>query len=174
MSEEASDPPSTQPPDQTQGQMQGQMQDQTQAQQLTILLPEGATKDDFPNMNLDARQQDQTKAGGSDHEAPPVPNDPDNMLLVQFDEDGNIIFVEIANLTNTPLGMWVWSESSEEWVFIDIETPLGYLPQTGLSDISGWLMLAAISAISAGIVLNWAPPKTRTPRAMAKFALRRK
>jgi len=139
-------PPTTPPA----GQPSGQQQELPQ----NMLLPEGSTRADFPDIDLDAHQPDLTTPGGTDHFAPPVPNYANDMLMLQIDEDGNIFFFEITDPNSPPLGMWMWSEDDNMWVFIDNAPPLAQIPQTGLYEVEGWLALAGLAMIAAAIILN--------------------
>ena len=122
---------------------------QGQDLQQNILMPEGANPKDFAGVDLTAHQADQSKSGGKDHHAPPVANNPGNLLSPQFDAAGNLIFVELADIDNVPLGHWIWDEELEEWVFIDYMTPLGDMPKTGGAETTTWPMAAALAILTA-------------------------
>ena len=121
---------------------------------LNIVLPEGASQEDFPSIDLNAQQSDMSQPGGDDSSAPPVPNYSDNMLMVQIDVYGNIFFLEITDPNSPPLGMWVWSEEDGEWIFIDMDMPLGLLPATGKSPIVYCFALTGLSLLSVGFLVR--------------------
>ena len=124
---------------------------------LNIVLPEGTTLEDFLNIDLTAQQSDLSQSGGDDSSAPPVANYSDNILMVQVDENGNIYFLEITDPNSPPLGMWVWSEEDGEWIFIDMDMPLGMLPSTGRNAISPCFALTGLLLISAGLQVRRKP-----------------
>ena len=119
-----------------------------------ILLPEGMTVADFEGIDLNSHQIDMGTPGGTDHYSPPVMNDPDHMLRPEIDENGNIIFHEIDDPDGPPLGYWAWSDEDDMWVFVDAMTPLAQMPQTGLSNIGVWLLIAGTAIVCAAIPLR--------------------
>ena len=146
-------------------------QDTLQELPLNIVLPEGTTQEDFPNIDLNAKQSDLSQPGGDDISAPPVPNDPDNMLMAQIDDDGNVYFMEITDPNSPPLGMWLWNAEEGRWIFIEADTPLGELPATGLNPISSCLSLTGFALIGLGLLvrrksLKKSPLKSGTPSLM--------
>ena len=130
-------------------------QQQTAPQNIT--LPEGLNPANLTNMDLNARQGDPNTPGGNNQYAPPVGHSAGNTLALQYDDNGNLVFMEIDEFTGVPLGQWMWDEEAQEWVFIDAMPPLGELgemPKTGDNETKTWPLLAGLAILSAALILK--------------------
>ena len=119
-----------------------------------IDFPDGEGPEDFPEIDFNKRQPNPDVPGGTEHDAPPVPNNPANRLTPQYNDDGDLIFIEFDD-DDVPLGAWSWD--NDEWVFEDFDVPLGgweELPQTGYFNPMVWLMPLGLAIFGFGIILS--------------------
>jgi hypothetical protein len=116
-----------------------------------VVLPPGTTPDDFPGIDFNTVQPDPDRPGGTNPNAPPIPNSPDYTLIPYYDDDGEIFFIEFDDL-GVPLGEWRWDYDEEMWIFDDDiplgawdfddpSTPLDTMPVTGSGS---WRFFSAI------------------------------
>jgi len=102
------------------------------------------SNEDFPDIDFSASQPDPYTPGGTNPGAPPVPNSSDFRLVPQFDENGNVCFIEIDD-NGVPLGEWHWDDEEVMWIY-DEYPPLSDLPvQTGVGDIRIYRALLLLS-----------------------------
>ena len=116
---------------------------------FNVILPAGTTVSNFPNIDFNAKQPNQTQPGGTVREAPPVTNSPERRLIPQNAEDGTVFFIE--TFENVPLGKWYWDEVAEEWVFEEFPPPLGNIPQTGDSTVPTQYMFIILGICLCGL-----------------------
>ncbi len=106
-------------------------------------------------MNFEATQPDPGIPGGTVREAPPVPNEPERVILAEIDDAGEIIFLELDD-GGVPLGAWHWEEEPQEWVFEEYPTPLGAWETSPATDeplpVTGGT--TAITALIIGFTLT--------------------
>ena len=120
----------------------------------TIEFPEGTTPEDYLGIDFEKTQPDPTTPGGSDPEAPPVPNHSHNSLIPQTKDD-KVFFVEIDE-DIVPLGEWYWDDVEELWIF-DEFPPLSNLPLTGDNIgvvIALLILLMGFSMLGIGVMFR--------------------
>ena len=124
-----------------------------------VVFPEGKGPESFPEINFNKKQPNQDVPGGTVRDAPPVPNNSENKLQPQYNDDGDLIFIEF-DLEDVPLGAWSWDGDEFEgmWVFEDFDVPLGEwemdLPQTGYFNAMLWLLPLGLAIFGFGIILK--------------------
>ena len=93
--------------------------------------------------------------GGTDPDAPPVPTNPENTLVPDIDEEGNLFYIEFDD-EGVPLGEWYWDDDLGMWIF-DEDIPLGDwdMPKTGGTPLHYYLMPLGLLMISMGLFLSF-------------------
>ena len=117
-----------------------------------IVFPDDEGPENFPEIDFNKKQPDPTTPGGTDSNAPPVPNDSEHRLMPQYNDDGDIVFIEL-DFEDVPLGMWSYDSDDGMWLF-DEYLPLGGLPQTGYFNSLPWFMLIGVTVLCIGIGIN--------------------
>ena len=107
---------------------------------------------DYPEVDFTGTQQNPSTPGGGDRGAPPVMHNPGDTLMPQYDDDGNLIFIELGP-DGVPLGVWHWDEDEELWVF-DEEVPLADFPNTGGPGFPYWMMAVSAFMLFTGAALE--------------------
>ena len=131
-----------------------------------IIVPDDFVPEEYPEFDPEGEQPDPETPGGTDPYVPPVPNDPDSILILVFDDDDNIVFIEIDD-DDVPLGYWYYDEDAGEeedeglWIF-DEDIPLAgwdddeddtpvVMPKTGSTPIRYYLLPIGAVLIGAGL-----------------------
>ena len=117
-----------------------------------IVFPEDKDHTDYPDIDFTGTQQNASTPGGADRGAPPVMHNPGDTLIPQYDDDGNIFFIEIGP-DGIPLGRWYWDEDDMLWVF-DEDVPLADFPNTGGPGFPYWMMAVSACMLYMGIALG--------------------
>ena len=132
--------------------------DRDRGNRPNVVFPDGQGPANFPQIDFERSQPDRTRPGGNIREAPPIPNVQGNTLVPQYNEDDEVIFIELDE-EGVPLGQWGWDDEEELWLF-DEFPPLGgwettsmTLPQTGTTSyVSVYLLLFGLSFVGMGVV----------------------
>jgi hypothetical protein len=101
----------------------------------SVVLPPNIPPDVFPDIDFTASQPDPTQPGGPVRDAPPVPNEPDRVLVPAVNEEGETIFYEFESFddffdffdlfdADVPLWAWQWDDDDFFDLF-DMDVPLG-------------------------------------------------
>ena len=125
----------------------------------TVVFPDGKSAEDYPQIDFGKRQPNPDVPGGTFRDAPPVPNNPENKLQPQYNDEGELIFIEF-DFEDVPLGAWHWDGDEDEgmWTFEDFDVPLGdwdiELPQTGYFNALLWVLPIGAAILGIGILLS--------------------
>ena len=120
-----------------------------------IVFPDDEGPENYPEVDFTKRQRNPDVPGGDVRDAPPVPNNPGNRLTPQYNDDGDLIFIEFDD-EDVPLGAWTWDDG-DGWTFEDFEVPLGgweELPTTGYFNPMVWLMPLGLAIFGLGVVMS--------------------